>query len=71
MSDAYHKMFWIIEGVFSMSDREEAQQPSPDPATKSPDEIVVEWILLIAMPFLIGFITWGVIILAFSGWKLR
>jgi hypothetical protein len=47
-------------------------EPDPDSETQPIDweERAITVLLTVGMPFLIGFIAFGVIILAFSQWKL-
>ncbi len=47
----------------------EQSKPEPD-GEISFEERVVEIFLTVAFPFLIGFIAWGVIILAYYQWKI-
>jgi hypothetical protein len=60
--------FLLTARVITVSNSE----PDPDSETQPIDweERVITVLLTVGMPFLIGFIAFGVIILAFSQWKL-
>lgn len=58
-----------------MSQESEQETAQDAASTDQPEEIswetrAVELFLTIGFPFLIGFIAWGVIILAFYQWKI-